>query len=67
MRIPVLPLPKDYMFPQTSFCVPFSAVYKKAYQEVFQVSAVQPVVENLQKIVGKIIENVCTPISATAI
>ena len=51
-----MPLPKEYLFPQSRFCVPFSAMYKKALDDEFTHQAVQPVIEKLQKIIGKICE-----------
>ncbi len=48
-----MPFPKEYLFPQTRFCVPFSAMYKKSLEDEFQVPVVKSLTQKLQRIVGK--------------
>lgn len=51
-RIPVVPLHREFMFPQTRYCLPFSAIYRKATSREDDFKEVKGVMDRLNKIIG---------------
>ena len=52
VRIPVLPLNREFMFPQTRYCKPFSIIYQKATDKEEEFEDVKNIVDKINKIIG---------------
>lgn len=52
VRIPVLPLHREFLFPQTRYCKPYSVIYKKVTSMEEDFDSVKAIVEKLNKILG---------------
>ena len=53
VKIPVLPLHREFMFPQTRYCLPLSVFYKRAINQEDEFDIVKSISDKINKIIGE--------------